>query len=155
MAGVNVGSRQFITPMNFPRRSWLWLVLVFVTLAPRILTAAETDPVFLNGLHACNVNDLRTCIRTWYAHDLAQADKLQMQMEKVTKGLGDILGAEIVATRDLGTRVRRYYVAVYFNEHPLWLRVDRYNTNGFAVITLPLKYSLTAGEILPRELSGE
>lgn len=143
------------SPMNLPRRSWFWLVLVFVTLAPAALTAVETDTVLLSGLRACDVNDLRTCIRTWYAHDPKLNEQVQNQLEKVSAGLGDILGTEIVSARDLSKRVRRYYIAVYFDKHPLWLRVDRYNTNGVVQITLPLKYSLAAGEILPRDWTGE
>lgn len=141
--------------MNFARRAWFLFALIIALMAPAVATAAESDAVIQTGLQACNVNDLRTCIRTWYAHDPVQADKLQLQLDNATKGLGDILSTEIVATRDLGKRVRRYYIALYFSKHPFWLRVDRYNTNGIVQITLPLKFSLVAGEILPREVTGE
>ena len=137
--------------MNFRLLLGLCLAVVF----PATRTMAQTDTAFTTGLQACNVNDLRTCIRTWYAHDPAYAARLQTQLDKATQGLGDILSTEIVQTRDLSKRVRRHYVALYYQAQPLWLRVDRYNTDGVRLLTLPLKFSTTAEEILPRELTGE
>lgn len=133
----------------------LLLGLFLAVLWPATRAAAQTDVTLATGLQACNVNDLRTCIRTWYAHDPVYTAQLQTQLDKATQQLGDIVGSEIVQTRDLGKRVRRYYIALYYQVRPLWLRVDRYNSDGVRQITLPLKYSVMAEEILPRELTGE
>jgi hypothetical protein len=126
-------------------------VFVIATLAllrPVAKAAQPTDPVLVNGLHTFVTNGIEAGLRVWYSDRPELGAEMREQLLKASSKLGAIIDTEIVAVQPVSKRVTRYYVAIYFNRCPLWLRVERYQNQDRAFY-LPLRLSTNPDEILP------
>lgn len=115
--------------------------------------AAQTpDPVLLEGLRAWDVNGLEAGLHVWYADRPTVGFEMKEKLLPVIKDLGEVIDTEVVAIQTISKRVTRYYVAVYFERCPLWLRVERY-AGEKRTFYLPLRYSIDPDRILPGYLT--
>ena len=133
--------------MRIPRR-FLALAAAFLVLAPFIRAAQAVDPTLAEALKGSMVNGIESAVRHIYADRPELAVEIRDKLVPLTKDFGVIIDTEIVAIQAVSKRVTRYYVAVYFERRPLWLRLERY-VSAQKTVFLPLRYSLHADEILP------
>jgi hypothetical protein len=113
------------------------------------LRAAQTpDPVLLEGLRSFLANGIEAGLRVWFSDRPELAVETHEAMLRATRNLGAIIDTELVAVQPVSKRVTRYYVAIYFERRPLWLRVERYASADRAFY-LPLRMSTNPDEILP------
>jgi hypothetical protein len=124
------------------------LALIFA--APTAVSAPTppSDPVLAQGLQTCVVNGVDAGIRLWYSDRPDLAADMSAKVSNESARLGPIIDSEIVAAQTVSKRVTRYYVALYFNRSPLWIRIDRYEGRD-KTFFLPLKCSVNPDEILP------
>lgn len=132
----------------------LLFCLLFMAPLPTALAAGSRDATLDAGLQACEVNGIRACLRIWYPDRPEWVTRFEDGIREKTLGLGDITGTEVVTSQTLSSQVVRYYVVVYYDQAPLWLRIDRY-TVGIKQRFLPLEYSLKPEDILPEDLVGK
>jgi hypothetical protein len=118
------------------------------SLALRLTAAEPTDPLVAAGLQACTANGVAAAVRAWYAGEPEVGAAVETRLVNATRDLGPPLGTEIVSVQRVSQRVQRYFIAVYFRQRPLWLRLDRYH-NGERVFLMPLKFSFDPDDILP------
>lgn len=126
----------------------LVLALFFTGLFSSVRAAAAPDPVLVEGLRSLQANGLEAGLRVWFADRGELAREMQQRLTSATAGMGDIIDTEVVAIQSVSQRVTRYYVAIYFQRAPLWLRVERYASRERAFF-LPLKFSFDPDVILP------
>jgi hypothetical protein len=125
------------------------LVLLSLALFACPARAAQApDPVLLEGLQSFVANGIDAGIRVWFPDRPELALEMKEAMLKATRGLGSIIDTELVAVQPVSKRVTRYYVAIYFNRCPLWLRVERY-ANQDRAFYLPLRMSTNPDDVLP------
>lgn len=130
------------------------MVLLFVAPLPTAWAAGSRDATLDAGLKACEVNGIRACLRILYPDRPEWVSRFEDGIREKTQGLGDITGTEVVTSQALSSQVVRYTVVVYYDQAPLWLRIDRY-TVGIKQRFLPLEYSLKPEDILPEDLVGK
>jgi hypothetical protein len=131
------------------------LILVFALLvfaAPATRAAQPTDPKLQEALSAWVTNGIEAGLVTLYSDRPEFAAEFRDDLLSATRRLGAIVDTEVVAVQPVSSRVTRYYVAVYYQRRPIWLRLERYN-NGEKVTYLPLRFSLKHEEILPGYLT--
>lgn len=133
------------------RPSLACAILMLVS-APALRAAQDLDPVLANGLQSCVTNGLQAGLYAWYADQPKLAAELDAKTAAITKGLGSVIGTEVVAVQSISKRVTRYYVVVYFLQRPLWIEIERYLSRDHATY-LPLKFSLDPDAILPGYLT--
>ncbi len=128
------------------------LIAAALLLTPAVRAAPSTDPVLLQGLRAFVANGPQACLAVWYPGQTELAAEAMSRITAATKNLGVAFDTEIVAIQPISRRVTRYYLAVYFNRRPLWIRIERYAGPDQARF-LPLKLSLDPDDILPGYLT--
>lgn len=124
------------------------LLLALLLLPPLARAMPADDPVLAKTLQICKTNGLEAAMLNLYADRPVLAAEMKEKVSAVTKGLGNVIDTEVVATHPIGRRIVRFYVAVYFVRRPLWLRIDRYAGSGEPFF-LPLQFSLEPDDILP------
>ena len=125
------------------------LLLSLLLLLTSTARAAQTpDPRLVEGLQAFVTNGIEAGLLVWYNDRPELANEMKDQLIAATARLGSLIDTEIVAIQPVSKRVMRYYVALYFNRRPLWLRVERYASKDRAFF-LPLRFSTNPDEILP------
>jgi hypothetical protein len=141
-----LAGKEIPSPMTSLRR-----VLVFISLlavfAP-VRAAQAPDPVLVDALKASLSNGVEAALRALYQDRPYLAVELRDKLVPLTKDFGVVIDTEIVAVQAVSKRVTRFYIAIYFEHRPLWLRVERYVSDQ-KTFYLPLRYSLQADEILP------
>lgn len=134
-------------------RSAFLLLLALGLGLPSVRAAGSTDADLYAGLQAMTTNGVHAGLRLWYPDAPAAITRVEGKIEETTRDLGGVVGTEVVAVRTISGQVQRYYVAIYYERAPLWVRIDRY-TVGPKTISLPLEFSLKPDEILPESLTG-
>lgn len=132
----------------------LFLFALFIAPLPSAVAMGSSDATLDAGLKACEVNGIRPCLRIWYPDHPDWVNRFDDGIRDKTRGLGDIIGTEVVTSQPLSSRVVRYYIVIYYEQAPLWLRIDRY-TVGIKLRYLPLNFSLQPEDILPADLVGK
>jgi hypothetical protein len=133
-------------------RSIVALALIALLGAPLARAALPSDPVLSRGLQELVTNGLETGLGIWYAGQPKLAADMNAKVSAATKNLGYAYDTEIVAVQTISKRVTRYYVAVYFANRPLWMRIERY-VGRDKTFYLPLQFSLDPDAILPGYLT--
>jgi hypothetical protein len=133
-------------------RSHAVLAVLVLALASVARAAPAPDPVLTKGLQAFVTNGLPVCLSFWYAGRPKLAAALEAKIAPAIRDLGAVIDTEVVATQTISRRVTRYYVAVYFDRGPLWIRIERYAGRDRSFY-LPLKFSLDPDDILPGYLT--
>lgn len=111
--------------------------------------AANTaDPAIMLGLQTCMSNGVDNGVRAWYPDSPQLAAKMAAKVTGETANLGPIIDTEVVAIQAISKRVTRYYVALYFRRSPLWIKIDRYQSQEKSFL-MPLKCSTDPDAILP------
>ena len=128
-------------------RSFFILTACFVILRGAVF-AAEIDPVLRTGLNTWVENGAEAGLRAWYSDRPAVAFETKEKLLSVVADLGTPIDSEVVAVQTISQRVTRYYVAIYFTQGPLWIRIERY-ANNVTAFYLPLKFSTDPDRILP------
>lgn len=130
-------------------RSLLAPLLLLILLATGSARAAQpVDARLQTALGAWVANGTDAGLAALYLERPEFAEEFKEALFNVTRRLGPIVDTEVVAVQTISGRVTRYYIAVYYQRRPLWLRIERYN-NGEKAFYLPLRYSLHHDEILP------
>lgn len=124
------------------------LASLLLIVAPVMRAAQSPDPVLVEGLRTFVSNGIEAGLRVWYSDRPELGAEMKEALFKVTRNLGPIIDTEIVAIQPVSKRVQRFYVAIYFNRCPLWLRVERYQ-NAERAFYLPLRFSTNPDEVLP------
>lgn len=122
--------------------------LFSLCLAVPVRAAQTPDPVLLEGLRSFISNGPEAGLRVWFSDRPELAIESHEALLRATRNLGRIIDTELVAVQPVSKRVTRYYVAIYFEKRPLWLRVERY-ASGERAFYLPLRMSVNPDEILP------
>jgi hypothetical protein len=125
----------------------LLATILLLVIAP-LRAAQAPDPVLIQGLQTFVSNGIEAGLRVWFSDRPQLGAEMRDQLVKATQNFGSIIDTEIVAVQPVSKRVTRYYVAIYFNRCPLWLRVERYQ-NGDRAFYLPLRFSTNPDEVLP------
>jgi hypothetical protein len=111
--------------------------------------AAQTpDPVLLNGLKAWLANGSDAGLHVWYADNPELSFTMKEKVRTVVRDMGSVFDTEVIAIQTISKRVTRYYVAVYYDSGPLWLRIERYLSDKQASY-LPVRFSTDPDRILP------
>jgi hypothetical protein len=79
------------------------------------------------------------------------AKQLVSRLDALMPGAGTYVEHEIVSQRFLTKRVERLIIAIYFENFPIYLRIDFYET-AKGRICLPATVSKEASDILPHDL---
>lgn len=124
------------------------LLALFLCAAPFARAAQANDPKLQNAFSTWIANGVDAGLAALYSERAEFALDLRQPLLAITDRLGSTVDWEVVAVQTVSTRVVRYYIAVYYQRRPLWLRVERYS-NGEKVFYLPLRYSLSPDDILP------
>lgn len=130
------------------RSKLLLLVPLCLLLLAPARAAQAPDPVLVQGLQTFVSNGIEAGLRVWFSDRPELGAEMREALLKATRNLGPIIDTEIVAVQPVSKRVKRYYVAIYFNRCPLWLRVERYE-NADRAFYLPLRFSTNPDEVLP------
>ena len=86
-----------------------------------------------------------------YQTDTESARNLVDHLTPLIQGSGNYLGFEIVSRHALTKRIERVVIVIYFENLPVYMRIDAYN-NTKSQIFLTAKFSKDAAEILPFDL---
>lgn len=127
------------------------ILLLVVTLFVGLISAraAEAiDSAVQQGLDTFLSNGIESGVHAWYPDRPELAAELSAKIAAATQKLGVIIDSEVVQIQPVSKRVRRYYVALYFTRSPLWIRIERYQSQDKAFF-LPLKLSTNPDDILP------
>lgn len=127
------------------------LVLVLL-LAVVMRLNAQTGEVDLNfAFSQMKANGLTPFAKLLYSGDQKNSQLLVDQLGPLVQPAGEFIGFELLSRRPLTKRVERLLIAIYFDNFPVYMRIDYYeNTKGR--ICLPAKFSKDAAEILPFDL---
>src|SRR3954465_10567474 len=90
--------------------------------------AAQPDEVLNSGLQAWVSHGSEAGLRTWYSDQPDAVTEVLEKLRPELKRLGDVIDTEVIAVQPVSKRVTRYYVAIYFTTAPLWIRIERYET---------------------------
>lgn len=127
------------------------ILMVLIATAARCAAAGGVE-VFRSGLQAFQTNGPEALLRTWYsADDQAGMADVRRRLAEVSEKLGDVVEVEVFAPKKIGKHIERLYGAIYFRNHPLWLRAEYYSIDGRSGF-LSLEFSKTADDILPLEI---
>ena len=111
--------------------------------------AAQTpDPVLMNGLKAWIANGSDAGLHVWYADNPELSFSMKEKVRSVVRDMGAAFDTEVIAIQPVSKRVTRYYVAVYYDSGPLWIRIERYVSDKRASY-LPVRFSSDPDRILP------
>lgn len=146
--GVSGNSFVSIAHPKIIMRTALVLVSFLLGIVSTGRAAQAPDPVLLEGLRSLQANGLEAGLRVWFADRGELAREMQQALQAATANFGDIIDTEVVSVQTVSQRVTRYYVAIYFQRCPVWLRVERYTSRERAFF-LPLKFSTNPDVILP------
>jgi len=124
------------------------LGLVFAAFTAPLRAAAAPDAALTQGLQTCVSNGIDAGVRLWYTDRQDLGAEMSNRVLAASAKLGPIVDSEIVATQTISKRVTRYYLALYFTQGPLWLRLERYESRDKAFY-LPLRCSTNPDDILP------
>lgn len=147
---LNTAPSPFVSTA-FPMRLLIPLFALLVFTAP-VRAAQPTDPKLQEALAAWVTNGIEAGLVNLYSDRPEFAAEFRDDLLNATRKLGAIVDTEVVAVQPVSSRVTRYYVAVYYQRRPIWLRLERYN-NGEKISYLPLRFSLKHEEILPGYLT--
>lgn len=128
------------------------LVVILLLIVGRTAFADGVD-VFRTGLEAYQVNGPDALLRTWYGVD--EQDKIadiRKRLSAETQNLGEVVGTEVFAPKDLGKHIQRVYGVIYFRSRPIWIRGEFYSIAGQSGF-LSIEFSRNADDILPLEIA--
>ncbi len=148
------GGRAPLSTLNscIPMRYLILLCSASLLLALPARAATSPDPILVQGLHAYVANGPEACLAIWYSTQPRLAAEMDKRLAVATKGLGAAFDTDVVAIQTVSRRVTRYYLAIYFDRRPLWVRIERY-VGRDRVYYLPLKLSFDPDDILPGYLT--
>jgi hypothetical protein len=96
-------------------------------------------------------NGLTPFAKALFAGDQKNTQQLVDQLGPLVQGAGDFTSFELLSRRFLTKRVERIVLVIYFDNFPIYMRIDYYE-NSTGRICLPAKFSKEAAEILPFDL---
>jgi len=133
-------------------RSYFALTVACLLFSPVAFAAQAADEMLIAGLQAWVSNGSEAGLHTWYSDQPDVVLEMQDKLRPELKRLGDVIDTEVIAIQPISKRVTRYYLAVYFSNAPLWIRIERYATDK-RVVFLPLRFSTNPDQILPSYLT--
>lgn len=110
--------------------------------------AQTPDPVLVNGLKAWLSNGSDAGLHVWYADNPELSFAMKEKVRTVVRDMGTVFDTEVIAIQTISKRVTRYYVAVYYDSGPLWIRIERYLSDKQSSY-LPVRFSVDPDRILP------
>ena len=123
------------------------VVVLFLAVGTRL--SAQNGDVDLNfAFSQMKSNGLSPFAKALYATNQTNAQQLVDQLGPLVQSAGDFTGFELLSRRFLTKRVERLVIAVYFDNFPVYMRIDYYDTK-WGRICLPAKFSREAADILP------
>jgi len=127
----------------------LALLFLILALGTRVNTlAGEIDLDF--AFSQLTSNGATPFARRLY-DDPENAKQLISRLDALMQGAGNCVGHEIVSQRFLTKRIERLVIAIYFENFPIYLRIDFYETPK-GRICLPAAVSKDGSDILPHDL---
>ena len=128
-------------------KTFTLIVILCLTFACRL--GAQSGEVDLNfAFSQMKGNGLTPFAKMLYPGDQKNSQLLVDQLGPLVQSGGEFIGFELLSRRPLTKRVERLVIAIYFENFPVYMRIDYYeNTKGR--ICLPAKFSKEAAEILP------
>jgi len=112
-------------------RAWIVATLL---VAPAAAAAQKSDapPVVVQGLDtymkAGGDSALNVWLGWWPPSDTAKVRELRMFFSVVKGNFGEPRGYEVVANTSLGSRMRSTYVAIWFDQKPVYLTFHSYQS---------------------------
>ena len=126
----------------------LLLVLFGLFMASVGRAAPLIDSALQQGLQTCLDNGVESGVHAWYADRPELGAEMSAKVIGAAAKLGNVIDTEVVQIQAISKRVTRYYVAIYFTRSPLWVRIERYQSENKAFF-LPLRCSTNPDDILP------
>lgn len=128
------------------------LVLVLLLTVGTRLSAQPSGEVDLNfAFSQMKGNGLTPFAKMLYPGDQKSSQQLVDQLGPLVQSAGDFTGFELLSRRYLTKRVERLVLVIYFENFPVYMRIDYYESSR-GRICLPAKFSRDAAEILPFDL---
>lgn len=108
------------------------------------------------GLRDFQSYDLNQAFRRWFAdsplgQDEAGLSKARGEMEKIVAGYGRIQESEVLESRELGERVRRYYFILHCERGPIYGAADAF-LSGRGWILTDFQFHTRAERVYPAAL---
>lgn len=131
-------------------KTFTLVIVMFLTAGTRL--SAQMGEIDLNfAFSQMKSNGLMPFAKLLYAGDQKNSQQLVDQLGPLVQSAGDFNSFELLGRRPLTKRVERLVIAIYFDNFPVYMRIDFYeNTKGR--ICLPAKFSREAADILPFDL---
>ena len=125
-------------------------IFLLLTLATRA-SAQSADGDLSSAFSQLKANGAIPFAKALYPDEPENARQLISQLSPLIQMAGEFSTFELVSRRFLTKRVERLIVVIYFENFPVYLRIDSYE-NSKRRIFLPVKISRDAADILPFDL---
>ena len=131
-------------------KTFILVAFLLLTIGTRV--SAQAGEVDLNfAFTQLKGNGSGPFSKALFVGDQESATQLVNQLSPLLKSAGDYSSFELVSRRNLTKRIERLVIVVYFENFPVYMRIDSYE-NSKGRIFLPAKFSKEAAEILPFDL---
>ncbi|HEY4300773.1 MAG TPA: hypothetical protein VGM73_07870 [Candidatus Didemnitutus sp.] len=127
-------------------------LLLAAALALAALAHAQVSEPRLNlAFSQLKANGVTTFADTIYGIGSENSHLLASQLAPLLKDAGDYFGYQYIQRTNLAKRVDRLIVVIYFDQYPVYLRLDTYDTPS-GRIYLPANVSRDPGAVLPFDI---
>lgn len=131
-------------------KTFTFVAFLLLTIVTRV--SAQASEVDLNfPFSQLKGNGSVPFSKALFVGDQESATQLVNQLSPLLRSAGDFSGFELLSRRNLTKRIERLVIVMYFENFPVYMRIDSYE-NSKGRIFLPAKFSKEAAEILPFDL---
>ena len=137
--------------MNTSRFPRLRLLAALLTLLASSIVARGDEPDFKFALDQLSANGSLPFTKKLFAHDLALAQKAASDLDRlISRDLGILLDHEVIARTPITTRLSRVTIALHFENGPLFMSIDAYQSAQRSLYLRP-RFSRELADLMPED----